>query len=56
MQVFKLQAYIEKRNSCVHRCCAVWCRAKEMNIMAARTDFKDELFSVIEVHADAYTL
>ena len=47
---FKL---IEKRNSCAHyRCFAVWCRGKETNIIASRTDFIDELFAT-KVLADA---
>ena len=27
----------------IYRCFVVWCRAKETNVMAARTDFIDEL-------------
>ena len=54
MQMFKLQAYIEKRNSCAHqyRSFAVWHRAKETTIMAARTDFTEWIF-VTEVLIDA---
>ena len=41
----KLQAYIEKRNSCAHLqifCCVMPSEGNE-HIMAARTDFIDEL-------------
>ena len=30
----------------IYRCFAVWCRGKETNIMAARTDFIDELLQL----------
>ena len=45
MQVFKLQTYIEKRNSCEHLqmfCCVVPSEGNE-HIMAVRTESIDEL-------------